>query len=115
MGGYPVRWGPQLSHFSPWPQNIGKTMSCQEFISNLNGLQDGGNFPKELLKVRVPGLPAGRLLLGAWSLVPGQGGVLSLGLVLPKYPPEDRACLWTEVSLWDSLAYANSQPWPRTY
>nr|KAF6430117.1 pleckstrin and Sec7 domain containing 4 [Molossus molossus] len=31
-------------------QNIGKTMSCQEFISNLNGLQDGGNFPKELLK-----------------------------------------------------------------
>lgn len=25
-------------------------MSCQEFISNLNGLQDGGNFPKELLK-----------------------------------------------------------------
>ncbi|XP_032956784.1 PH and SEC7 domain-containing protein 4 isoform X6 [Rhinolophus ferrumequinum] len=31
-------------------QNIGKSMSCQEFISNLNGLQDGGNFPKELLK-----------------------------------------------------------------
>ncbi|KAM4866767.1 PH and SEC7 domain-containing protein 4-like [Thomomys bottae] len=32
-------------------QNIGKSMSCQEFITNLNGLQDGGNFPKELLKV----------------------------------------------------------------
>uniref|UniRef100_A0A2K6GGJ9 PH and SEC7 domain-containing protein 4 n=1 Tax=Propithecus coquereli TaxID=379532 RepID=A0A2K6GGJ9_PROCO len=31
-------------------QNIGKSMSCQEFIANLNGLQDGGNFPKELLK-----------------------------------------------------------------
>ncbi|XP_021518671.1 PH and SEC7 domain-containing protein 4 isoform X1 [Meriones unguiculatus] len=31
-------------------QNIGKSMSCQEFITNLNGLQDGGNFPKELLK-----------------------------------------------------------------
>ncbi|XP_029793638.1 PH and SEC7 domain-containing protein 4 [Suricata suricatta] len=31
-------------------QNIGKTMSCQEFITNLNGLCDGGNFPKELLK-----------------------------------------------------------------
>uniref|UniRef100_A0A8C3YGY5 PH and SEC7 domain-containing protein 4 n=1 Tax=Catagonus wagneri TaxID=51154 RepID=A0A8C3YGY5_9CETA len=31
-------------------QNIGKSMSCQEFISNLNGLRDGGNFPKELLK-----------------------------------------------------------------
>ncbi|CAK6435299.1 unnamed protein product [Pipistrellus nathusii] len=30
--------------------NIGKSMSCQEFINNLNGLQDGGNFPKELLK-----------------------------------------------------------------
>ncbi|XP_054431517.1 PH and SEC7 domain-containing protein 4 [Pteronotus mesoamericanus] len=30
--------------------NIGKSMSCQEFITNLNGLQDGGNFPKELLK-----------------------------------------------------------------
>lgn len=26
-------------------------MSCQEFITNLNGLRDGGNFPKELLKV----------------------------------------------------------------
>lgn len=36
---------------SPWPQNIGKSMSCQEFITNLNGLQDGKNFPKELLKV----------------------------------------------------------------
>ncbi|KAM5227789.1 PH and SEC7 domain-containing protein 4 [Ctenodactylus gundi] len=31
-------------------QNIGKSMSCQQFITNLNGLQDGGNFPKELLK-----------------------------------------------------------------
>ncbi|KAF0876541.1 PSD4 protein, partial [Crocuta crocuta] len=31
-------------------QNIGKAMSCQEFITNLNGLCDGGNFPKELLK-----------------------------------------------------------------
>ncbi|KAM6202371.1 PH and SEC7 domain-containing protein 4 [Rhynchocyon petersi] len=31
-------------------QNIGKSMSCQEFITNLNGLQDGGNFSKELLK-----------------------------------------------------------------
>lgn len=31
-------------------QNIGKSMSCQDFITNLHGLQDGGNFPKELLK-----------------------------------------------------------------
>ncbi|KAM9053906.1 PH and SEC7 domain-containing protein 4 isoform 4-T5 [Megaptera novaeangliae] len=30
--------------------NIGKSMSCQEFITNLNGLRDGGNFPKEVLK-----------------------------------------------------------------
>ncbi|XP_034515399.1 PH and SEC7 domain-containing protein 4 isoform X3 [Ailuropoda melanoleuca] len=37
-------------YFSQWPQNIGKSMSCQEFITNLNGLRDGGNFPKELLK-----------------------------------------------------------------
>ncbi|KAL4825156.1 hypothetical protein H8958_015928 [Nasalis larvatus] len=33
-----------------FPSNIGKSMSCQEFITNLNGLKDGGNFPKELLK-----------------------------------------------------------------
>lgn len=31
-------------------QNIGKSMSCQEFINNLQGLQDGRDFPKELLK-----------------------------------------------------------------
>ncbi|XP_006156732.1 PH and SEC7 domain-containing protein 4 isoform X2 [Tupaia chinensis] len=31
-------------------QNIGKSMSCQEFIANLHGLRDGGDFPKELLK-----------------------------------------------------------------
>nr|XP_045004192.1 PH and SEC7 domain-containing protein 4 isoform X1 [Jaculus jaculus]XP_045004193.1 PH and SEC7 domain-containing protein 4 isoform X1 [Jaculus jaculus]XP_045004194.1 PH and SEC7 domain-containing protein 4 isoform X1 [Jaculus jaculus] len=31
-------------------QNIGKSMCCQEFITNLNGLQDGKNFPKQLLK-----------------------------------------------------------------
>ncbi|XP_058523621.1 PH and SEC7 domain-containing protein 4 [Ochotona princeps] len=31
-------------------QNIGKSMSCQEFVTNLHGLRDGGNFPKELLK-----------------------------------------------------------------
>ncbi|XP_051716709.1 PH and SEC7 domain-containing protein 2 isoform X2 [Ctenopharyngodon idella] len=31
--------------------NIGKKMSCQQFISNLDGLDDGKDFPKELLKV----------------------------------------------------------------
>uniref|UniRef100_A0A8C2KRZ4 Pleckstrin and Sec7 domain containing a n=1 Tax=Cyprinus carpio TaxID=7962 RepID=A0A8C2KRZ4_CYPCA len=31
--------------------NIGKRMSCMQFISNLEGLNDGQNFPKDLLKV----------------------------------------------------------------
>ncbi|XP_076143703.1 PH and SEC7 domain-containing protein 2 isoform X2 [Alosa pseudoharengus] len=31
--------------------NIGKKMSCQQFISNLDGLNDGKDFPKEVLKV----------------------------------------------------------------
>uniref|UniRef100_A0A672Q8R2 Pleckstrin and Sec7 domain containing 2 n=1 Tax=Sinocyclocheilus grahami TaxID=75366 RepID=A0A672Q8R2_SINGR len=31
--------------------NIGKKMSCLQFISNLDGLKDGKDFPKELLKV----------------------------------------------------------------
>ncbi|KAL4631380.1 PH and SEC7 domain-containing protein 2 isoform X1, partial [Arapaima gigas] len=30
--------------------NIGKKMSCQQFISNLDGLNDGTDFPKDLLK-----------------------------------------------------------------
>ncbi|XP_072881513.1 PH and SEC7 domain-containing protein 1-like isoform X2 [Hemitrygon akajei] len=31
--------------------NIGKRMSCSDFISNLEGLNDGKDFPKDLLKV----------------------------------------------------------------
>ncbi|XP_047209528.1 PH and SEC7 domain-containing protein 2 isoform X2 [Girardinichthys multiradiatus] len=31
--------------------NIGKKMSCQQFISNLDGLNNGRDFPKDLLKV----------------------------------------------------------------
>ncbi|XP_038139417.1 PH and SEC7 domain-containing protein 1-like isoform X2 [Cyprinodon tularosa] len=31
-------------------QNIGKRMSCTQFISNLEGLNDGQDFPKDLLK-----------------------------------------------------------------
>ncbi|XP_056152012.1 PH and SEC7 domain-containing protein 2 [Lampris incognitus] len=31
--------------------NIGKKMSCQQFISNLDGLNNSKDFPKELLKV----------------------------------------------------------------
>ncbi|XP_029962755.1 PH and SEC7 domain-containing protein 1-like isoform X1 [Salarias fasciatus] len=30
--------------------NVGKRMSCSQFISNLEGLNNGNNFPKELLK-----------------------------------------------------------------
>uniref|UniRef100_A0A8C9W4J2 Pleckstrin and Sec7 domain containing 2 n=1 Tax=Scleropages formosus TaxID=113540 RepID=A0A8C9W4J2_SCLFO len=30
--------------------NIGKKMSCQQFISNLDGLNNGSDFPKDLLK-----------------------------------------------------------------
>lgn len=33
-------------------QNIGKKMTCQEFIANLQGMNDGKDFPKGLLKVR---------------------------------------------------------------
>jgi len=33
-------------------QNIGKKMTCQEFIANLQGMNDGKDFPKVLLKVR---------------------------------------------------------------
>lgn len=32
-------------------QNIGKKMSCQQFIGNLDGLNNGKDFPKDLLKV----------------------------------------------------------------
>ncbi|XP_061091235.1 PH and SEC7 domain-containing protein 2-like [Conger conger] len=31
--------------------NIGKKMSCQQFISNLDGLNDGNDFPKDHLKI----------------------------------------------------------------
>uniref|UniRef100_A0A8D0G6N7 Pleckstrin and Sec7 domain containing 4 n=1 Tax=Sphenodon punctatus TaxID=8508 RepID=A0A8D0G6N7_SPHPU len=31
-------------------QNIGKNMTCQEFVTNLDGMQDGKNFPKDQLK-----------------------------------------------------------------
>ena len=43
---------------SPWlPQNIGKRMSCSDFIGNLEGLNGGTDFPKELLKVNSVALP----------------------------------------------------------
>lgn len=61
-------------------------MSCQEFISNLNGLQDGGNFPKELLKVRCQGCSQ-KAPARCLSLAPRPQGMLHWGLAPPKYPP----------------------------
>lgn len=31
-------------------QHVGKSMSCSKFVSNLDGMKDGGNFSKDLLK-----------------------------------------------------------------
>lgn len=31
-------------------QNIGRKMTCSEFIENLSELNDGDNFPKDILK-----------------------------------------------------------------
>lgn len=31
-------------------QNIGRKMTCSEFIDNLSELNDGDNFPKDVLK-----------------------------------------------------------------
>lgn len=33
-------------------------MSCQQFISNLEGLNNGKDFPKDLLKVHPPSPPS---------------------------------------------------------
>lgn len=80
----------QLSFLSMWPQNIGKSMSCQEFITNLNGLQDGGNFPKELLKVLWGG---------------GGGGAQGLPVAwsLGSFSQEDEAWLCPSVLEWTGL------------
>lgn len=62
LGGGVVKRGPRSpfhSHpemlksrtTSASPQNIGKKMTCQEFINNLDGLNGGQDFHKELLKV----------------------------------------------------------------
>ncbi|KAJ8418349.1 hypothetical protein AAFF_G00140580 [Aldrovandia affinis] len=40
--------------------NIGKRMSYMQFIGNLEGLNDGHDFPKELLKAATPVLLSGR-------------------------------------------------------
>lgn len=99
----------RLLHFSPLPQNIGKSMSCQDFITNLQGLQDGRNFPKELLKVRQGSLlQAPRVGPWPWFLVPR--GMQSSGLALLKYQED---IFWLGGSISDILELvncANSQP-----
>lgn len=47
-----VHFSLSLGVFSS-PQNIGKKMSCQQFISNLEGLNNSKDFPKDLLKVQI--------------------------------------------------------------
>lgn len=39
--------------YLPLFQNIGKKMTCQEFIANLQGVDEGGDFSKDLLKVSI--------------------------------------------------------------
>ncbi|CAB1434228.1 unnamed protein product [Pleuronectes platessa] len=48
-------------------ENIGKRMSCTQFVSNLEGLNEGQDFPKDLLKLASapsPGAPPIRGLPG---------------------------------------------------
>ncbi|KAJ8248470.1 hypothetical protein GJAV_G00242360 [Gymnothorax javanicus] len=50
--------------------NIGKRMSCMQFIGNLEGLNNGRDFPKELLKLLPPpttGPTATSLAASAWQ------------------------------------------------
>nr|XP_061782959.1 uncharacterized protein LOC133574736 isoform X1 [Nerophis lumbriciformis] len=35
-------------------QHVGRKMSCQQFVGNLQGLNDGQDFPKDLLQVSAP-------------------------------------------------------------
>lgn len=42
-----------MMYYLPLFQNIGKKMSCQEFIANLQGVNEGGDFSKDLLKVSI--------------------------------------------------------------
>ena len=46
-------------------------MTCGDFIGNLEGLNEGGDFPRELLKVGAGGGGGG---LGGWGRVEVAGG-----------------------------------------
>nr|KAF6370224.1 pleckstrin and Sec7 domain containing 3 [Myotis myotis] len=48
--------------------NIGKKMTCQEFIANLQGVNEGGDFSKDLLKVSIEILVF-KLFLGLYFLM----------------------------------------------
>lgn len=67
--GQPVVHSLQCLPFSPnfWEQNIGRSMTCQEFLANLESLNEGQNFPKEQLKVLWRPPPVGLGCLGRWS------------------------------------------------
>lgn len=43
-------------------------MSCQQFISNLDGLNNGKDFPKDLLKVQISPSQTTQQILFSWSL-----------------------------------------------
>lgn len=38
-------------------QNVGKSMSSSKFVFNLDGMNEGENFSKDLLKVRLSQIP----------------------------------------------------------
>lgn len=59
-----------LSACLPSFQNIGKKMSCQQFISNLDGLNNGKDFPKDLLKVQTLPLEVKYVLVKEMFTIP---------------------------------------------
>ncbi|XP_006166418.2 PH and SEC7 domain-containing protein 1 isoform X2 [Tupaia chinensis] len=52
--------------------NIGKRMTCGDFIGNLEGLNDGGDFPRELLKALYSSIKNEKL---QWAITSGQAGL----------------------------------------
>ncbi|XP_076981969.1 PH and SEC7 domain-containing protein 1 isoform X3 [Tamandua tetradactyla] len=55
--------------------NIGKRMTCGDFIGNLEGLNDGGDFPRELLKALYSSIKNEKL---QWAITSGQAGLEEL-------------------------------------
>ncbi|XP_059254424.1 PH and SEC7 domain-containing protein 1 isoform X2 [Mustela nigripes] len=55
--------------------NIGKRMTCGDFIGNLEGLNEGGDFPRELLKALYSSIKNEKL---QWAITSGQAGLEEL-------------------------------------